>query len=332
MTWILLLFVIICILLWRILSCLLLVLILRRTYFSNWLVNTVCGVVCMSFFFFLEHLFPHITSIGQEARGAGCVTHEAAVRLLPGLQAPLPGSGRKPVSNHAAFSLGCLPSVLMTWKLACSGQVIHEREKLGPSMTLTPMHTPFCPPVSWKCSRCPAPLPGRAWIPGSGVTEGHLGGGLPHIPSAFFARKILRTISAAVLFGEFDTHQSKDSKVDKDTSPFLGPPAVPLALSGGLHHPGTCGALFRQADSSCEMSHLWFDVPSWTQIQPSHFFGSHTDSWLSLPSLGMTAFSWQTCDFATWEDLTRGIVIKLGQNRACYYSPVWGQDLNLEVL
>lgn len=51
------------------------------------------------------------------------------------------------------------------------------------------------------------------------------------------------------------------------------------------------------------------------QIQPAHFFGSHTDSWLSLPSPGVTGFSWQTCDFATWEDLTPGIALKLGQNR-----------------
>lgn len=200
------------------------------------------------FFFFLEHLFPHITSIGQEARGAGCVSHEAAVRLLLGLEAPLPGSGRKPqYLTTWAFSLGCLPSVLMTWKLACSGQVIHEREKPGPSMTWTPMHTPFCPPVSWKCSQSLAHT-GR-----EGTNTRQRGHGRPSWRWAathsfsFLARKVLRTISAAVLFGEFDTHQSKDSKVDKDTSPFLGPSAVPLALSGGLHRPGTSGALFRHS-------------------------------------------------------------------------------------
>lgn len=135
----------------------------------------------------------------------------------------------------------------MTWKLACSGQVIHEREKPGPSMTWTPMHTPFCPPVSWKCSRSLAHT-GR-----EGTNTRQRGHGRPSWRWAathsfsFLARKVLRTISAAVLFGEFDTHQSKDSKVDKDTSPFLGPSAVPLALSGGLHRPGTSGALFRHS-------------------------------------------------------------------------------------
>lgn len=44
------------------------------------------------------------------------------------------------------------------------------------------------------------------------------------------------------------------------------------------------------------------------------------------------ALSWLACDFATWEDLTPGIVIELGRNRACDYPTVWSQDLNLEVL
>lgn len=106
----------------------------------------------------------------------------------------------------------------------------------------------------------------------------------------------------------------------------------PFSPSGGLHCPGTSGALFRHSRFFCKMRPLWFDIPPLVQIQPSHFFGSHTDSWLSFPSPGVTAFSWQTCDFATWEDLTPGIAIKLGQNRACYYSTVWGQDLSWEVL
>lgn len=44
------------------------------------------------------------------------------------------------------------------------------------------------------------------------------------------------------------------------------------------------------------------------------------------------ALSWLARDFATWEDLTPGILIKVGQNRAGDYVTVRSRDLNLEVL
>lgn len=44
------------------------------------------------------------------------------------------------------------------------------------------------------------------------------------------------------------------------------------------------------------------------------------------------ALSWLARDFATWEDLTPGILIKVGQNRAGDYVTVQSRDLNLEVL
>ena len=51
----------------------------------------------------------------------------------------------------------------------------------------------------------------------------------------------------------------------------------------------------------------------------------------SLPRPGGVALSWLACDFATWEDLTPDILIKLGQNRAGDYVTARSQDLNLEV-
>lgn len=50
------------------------------------------------------------------------------------------------------------------------------------------------------------------------------------------------------------------------------------------------------------------------------------------PVQGTTTFSLQTREFATWEDLSLGRVIKLGQNGACYYSTLWSRGPNLEVL
>lgn len=59
---------------------------------------------------------------------------------------------------------------------------------------------------------------------------------------------------------------------------------------------------------------------------------AHTQVLSSLPRPGGVALSWLARDFATWEDLTPGILIKLGQNRAGDYVTAWSRDLNLEVL
>lgn len=82
------------------------------------------------------------------------------------------------------------------------------------------------------------------------------------------------------------------------------------------------------ADSFCKMNYLWFAVPPWTQIQ--HLISlAHTQVLTCLPRPGVMALSWLACDFATWEDLTPGIVIELGRNRACDYPTVWSQDRSL---
>lgn len=146
---------------------------------------------------------------------------------------------------------------------------------------------------------------------------GHLGGGHPHAPQ-LFARKVLRTTSVASPFREFDTRQSRNSKDTPETRgpscPFTGWAVQDFPY---VHHPSYF--LWPSLGCTDPVQGAPWDL-LFCPYPPSSHLISFARTQLSVPSPGVMAFSWQIRDFATWEDPAPGIIIKLGQNRACFYS------------
>lgn len=183
--------------------------------------------------------------MGQEAHGSGPRSHRGLRSSCgPARRLPFRGCGRKPRFLATwEISLGCLPSVLMIQKLACPERVIHETERLAPTAFCgldSSAHTvtSTCQLEAVTKSSPHASVERESQVAGSlEVTTS--GGGLPPALPTFLL-EVFRGQSVLLHhFGECHTSQSKDSKGDKDTGPFLGSSAVPLALSRGLHRPCT---------------------------------------------------------------------------------------------